>query len=124
MPDQEQPQKQPDSHKALIAFMIAVGVIFALLLYIIFNKPEPEPVNDNSKRTRDSVLLLTSQIEEQKKITDHYLGVVDSMKALPPRIKIIYRDQKNSTFTASAHQSDSAIRVNSGLKATRLSKVL
>lgn len=111
------PQKRPNNI-LLIAFLGAMGLVLVLSLILIF-KPKPAPPVDNSQRTKDSVILLTSQIEEQKKITDHYLGQVDSLKALPPRIKIIYRDEKNSTFTASAHQSDSAIRVNSGLKVRR-----
>ena len=109
-------QDSPKDNKLLIAFCIAMGVIFLLLLWIIFRKPEPAPVVDNSKQTRDSITMLTNQIKEQKSITDHYLGVVDSLKSLPPVITIIYREQKKFTSTATINQLDSIIRANSGLK--------
>jgi hypothetical protein len=110
-----QPDNQKES-KLLMAFLIAMGVIFVLILWIIFRKPEPVPVIDNSKRLRDSVTLLTGQIEQQKDITDHYLHQVDSYKSLPPIITIIYREQKKFTSTATINQLDSIIRANSGLK--------
>lgn len=103
-------------NKLLTAFIIAMGVIFILLLWIIFRKPEPAPVTDNSKQLRDSVTLLTGQINQQKDITDHYLHQVDSLKNLPPLITIIYREQKKFTSTATIDQLDSIIRSNSGLK--------
>ena len=107
-----QPDKEP---KLLIAFLIAMGVIFLLLLWIILRKPEPAPVVDRSKELRDSIALLTGQIEEQKGVTDHYLHVVDSLKTLPPIITIIYREQKKFTSVATINQLDSIIRANSGL---------
>ena len=108
-----QPDKEP---KLLIAFLIAImGVIFLLLLWIILRKPEPAPVVDRSKELRDSITLLTGQIEEQKGVTDHYLHVVDSLKTLPPIITIIYREQKKFTSVATINQLDSIIRANSGL---------
>lgn len=110
---------QPDNHKdskLVIAFFGAMVIIFGLLLWIILRKPEPVPVPDNSKRLRDSITLLTGQIEQQKGITDHYLHQVDSLKALPPVITIIYREQKKFTSTATINQLDSIIRANSGLK--------
>jgi hypothetical protein len=110
-----QPDNQKES-KLLMAFFIAMGVIFILILWIIFRKPEPVPVTDNSKRLRDSITLMTGQIEEQKDIIDHYLHQVDSLKSLPPIITIIYREQKKFTSTATINQLDSIIRANSGLK--------
>ena len=112
--DQIQPDKD---HKLLYAFLGAMLIIFLLILWIIFRKPEPVVITDNSKQTRDSIKMLTGQIEEQKKITDHYLAVADSLKTLPPRIKIIYREKKQFTSTATINQLDSLIRVLSGLKA-------
>ena len=110
-----QPANQKES-KLLIAFFIAMGIIFVLLLWIIFRKPGPTPVTNNAKQTRDSITLLTGQIEEQKGITDHYLHIADSLKNLPPIITIIYREQKKFTSTATINQLDSIIRSNSGLK--------
>ena len=72
-------------------------------------------MTDNSKRLRDSITLLTGQIEQQKGITDHYLYIADSLKALPPLITIIYREQKKFTSVATINQLDSIIRTNSGL---------
>lgn len=109
-----QPDNQKES-KLRIAFIIAMGVIFLLLLLIILRKPEPVPTPDNSKRLRDTITLLTGQIEDQKEITDHYLHIVDSLKSLPSIIKIIYREQKKFTSTATINQLDSIIRANSGL---------
>jgi hypothetical protein len=103
-------------NKLVMAFIIAMVVIFGLLLFIIFRKPEPVPVIDNSKRLRDSITLLTGQIEDEKKITKHYLHIADSLKSLTPTITIIYREQKKFASTASIDQLDSIIRANSGLK--------
>ena len=102
--------------KLLIAFFIAMGVIFVLLLWIIFRKPETITIPNNSKHDRDTITLLTGQIEEQKGITDHYLHVVDSLQKLPPKLTIIYREQKKFTTVATIDQLDSIIRANSGLK--------
>jgi len=110
-------QKRPNNI-LLIAFLAAVGVALLFGLILIF-KPKPGPPVANSKQTRDSILLLTTQIEEQKKITDHYLVVVDSLKALPPRIKIIYREQKKFTSTATINQLDSIIRSHAGISKSR-----
>ena len=108
---------QPDKdHKLLFAFLIAMAVIFGLLVWIVFKVPNPTVVIDNSKQTRDSITLLTTQINEQKGITDHYLHVVDSLKSLPPKLTIIYREQKKFTTLATIDQLDSIIRTNSGLK--------
>lgn len=109
-------QVKPKESKLLIAFFLAMGVIFVLLLWIIFRKPEPAPTTNNSKQLRDSISLLTGQIEEQKGITDHYLHMVDSLKSLPPKLTIIYREQKRFTTLATIDQLDSIIRTNSGLK--------
>jgi hypothetical protein len=114
-PTSQQDQK-PQDNKLLMPFLCAMGVILILLLWIIFRKPEPDPSTINSKQTRDSITLLTTQIDEQKSITDYYLEVVDSMKALPPRIKIIYREQKNFTLIASLNQLDSIVLTSAGLK--------
>lgn len=109
---QQANQKEP---KLLIAFLIAMGVIFVLILWIIFKKPQPVPRPDNSQRIRDSITLLTGQIEDEKKKTDLYLHVADSLSHLPPIITIIYREQKKFTSTATINQLDSIIRSNSGL---------
>ena len=106
---------QSHSNKLFVAFLIAMFVILCLILYIIFGKPSPD-LGTDSKQTRDSITLLTNQIEDQKKITDHYLGVVDSLKRLPPILTIIYREQKKFTSLATIDQLDSIIRTNSGLK--------
>ena len=108
-------QENSKDTKLLLAFFIARGVILILLLWIIFHKPEPIPVVDNSQRIRDSITLLTTQIDEQKKITNRYLHEVDSLKSLPPIITVIYREQKKFTSTATINQLDSIIRANSGL---------
>jgi len=108
-------QENSKDTKLLLAFFIAMGVILILLLWIIFHKPEPIPVVDNSQRIRDSITLLTTQIDEQKKITNRYLHEVDSLKSLPPIITVIYREQKKFTSTATINQLDSIIRANSGL---------
>jgi hypothetical protein len=97
-------------------FICAMGVVLILLIWIIFRKPEPDPSISNSKQTRDSITLLTTQLADQQKITDHYLGVVDSMKALPPIIKILYREQKNFALIASLNQLDSIVLTSAGLK--------
>lgn len=110
-----QPQ-DPKTHKLVIAFVGAMFVIFVLLLWIIFRKPEPVPVQDNSKKLRDSITLLTGQIKKEKGNTDHYLHLVDSLKSLQPKLTIIYREQKKFTTTATIDQLDSIIRANSGLK--------
>lgn len=112
------PQKQPNN-TLLIAFLSAMGVILIMWVVSILRNVDPLPPSVNTKPTRDSILLLTSQIEEQKKITDHYLGVVDSLKAQPPKIKIIYREQKKFTSTATINQLDSIIRVHAGISKTR-----
>lgn len=110
---------QPGNHKdskLLVAFFIAMGVIFVLILWIVFQK---YPIKDPpavSTQTRDSITLLTNQIGEEKKITDHYLHMVDSLKNLPPKLTIIYREQKKFTTLATIDQLDSIIRTNSGLK--------
>jgi hypothetical protein len=109
-------QASPKDNKLFIPFLVAMGVILLLLLWLIFKKHEPEPVSNNSKAARDSVIMLTGQIEEQKNITDHYLHQVDSLKSLPPIITIIYREQRKFTSTATINQLDSIIRSNSGLQ--------
>lgn len=102
--------------KLLIAFLSAMGVIFILILFLAFRKPGPGPTSNNTQQIRDSITMLTTQIEEEKKITDHYLHVVDSLKSLPPIIIYKYREQKKFTSTATINQLDSLIRANSGLK--------
>lgn len=110
-------QVQSKEPKLLIAFFAAIGVIFILLLWVIFTKPEPAPVdNTRSKWLRDSITLLTVQIEDEKKYSARYKIESDSLLTLPPLIKIIYREQKKFTSTATINQLDSIIRSNSGLK--------
>lgn len=110
-------QKQPNSILGA-AFLMAMLLILVLGLAMIFRSKLPLPVV-NSKPTRDSIVLLTSQIEEQKRITDHYLRKVDSLNALPPKIKIIYREQKKFTSTATINQLDSIIRLHAGINKAR-----
>ena len=44
-----------------------------------------------------------------------YVRVIDSLKLLPPKIKIKYREQKSKVPTATVIQLDSIIRTNAGL---------
>lgn len=104
-------------NKLVMAFIIAMMVIFGLLLFIIFRKPEPVPVIDNSKRFRDSITLLTGQIEDEKGYTARSKKITDSLLSLPPKLTIIYREQKKFTTLATIDQLDSIIRANSGLPA-------
>jgi hypothetical protein len=108
----EQHNKEP---KLIVAFIGAMFVILVLLLWIIFRKPEPVLVPGDTQKYKDSIKVLTQRIEEQKVLTSHYLHTVDSLKALPPVITIIYREQKRFTSVATVDQLDSIIRANSGL---------
>jgi hypothetical protein len=107
-----QPNKD---NKPFMALIGALVVIFGLILFIIFRGPKVVYKDTENKQTRDSIKMLTKNIEEQKLITDHYLAVADSLKALPARVKIIYREQKRFTSTATINQLDSTIRANTGL---------
>lgn len=107
-------QETKDS-KLLIAFVGAMVIIFGLILWIIFRKPEPGPTIDNTKQIRDSITLLTNQIDTEKAYTMKSKRIADSLLSLPPKLTIIYREQKRFTTVATISQLDSIIRANSGL---------
>ena len=100
-----------------IAFIISCGIIFVLLLWIILRKPTVVVEQSNREKVlKDSVQLLTKQIDNEKAYTAASQKRVDSLMKLPPVITIIYREQKKFTSVATVNQLDSIIRANSGLE--------
>lgn len=103
--------------KLFTAFLISMGIILLLLLWIIFRKPTVVVQGtDREKILKDSIQLLTKQIDNEKAYTARSKYIADSLMKLPPVITIIYREQKKFTSVATINQLDSIIRVSSGLK--------
>lgn len=110
-------QADSKDNKLFIAFLVACAIIFVLLLWIIFRKPTVvEGDSGREKVLKDSVALLTKQIDDEKAYTARSQHITDSLMKLPPVITIIYREQKKFTSVATINQLDSIIRVSSGLK--------
>lgn len=106
---------ETNQNKLVMAFIGAMLVIFGLLLWIIFKKPLVEYKPDTTKQLRDSIELLTNQINLEKTYTLRSKEITDSLLSLPPKIKIIYEDQKKFVKSASVKQLDSIARANAGL---------
>lgn len=110
-------QEGSKDNKLLVSFFVACFFILLLLLYIILKKPGNDtPESQREQRLRDSIEILTKQIDDERTYTDKYKHLADSYASLPPVITIIYREQKKFTATATINQLDSIIRANSGLK--------
>jgi len=108
-------QETKDS-KLLIAFVGAMVIIFGLILWIIFRKPQVIIESSNkTKELRDSITKLSDQINDDKVYTIRSKEITDSLLSLPPKLTIIYREQKKIVTTASLTQLDSILRANSGL---------
>jgi len=117
MPEQD---NHKESTKTLMAFIIAMGVIFLLILHIIFRKPDViVQAPDRSKILRDSIKMLSDQIDSSKAVTAQYIKIADSLSSLPPKIKYIYNEQKKLIPNASILQLDSITRANTGLSPRR-----
>ena len=98
------------------AFLGSMGLVFILILILIFRKPEVIIQGpDNTKELRDSITLLTGQIEKEKAYTDRYKTMADSLMNLPPKVKVFYYEKKQFVTRATIVQLDSIIRTASGL---------
>jgi hypothetical protein len=97
--------------------MVSAVIILILICYIILRKPEII-IQDlgREQRLKDSIQLLTKQIDSEKAYTLRSKQIAESLLALPPVITIIYREQKKFTSVATINQLDSIIRANSGLQ--------
>lgn len=101
--------------KLLDYLLFAFALLLLAFILVIKNpvvvtkKPfDITPYTDSIKKL--NVLIA---IEEKKMVT--YVRVIDSLKLLPPKIKIKYREQKSKVPTATVIQLDSIIRTNAGL---------
>ena len=101
--------------RLLLAFVGAMVVIFSLILYIIYRKPVIETNPDITKQLRDSITLLTNQINQEKTYTQRSKEITDSLLSLPPKVKVVYHDQKVFNKSATTKQLDSIARANAGL---------
>lgn len=96
--------------------IIFVLVIIALVVFIIVRKPTVIiQSEDKSKVIRDSITVLTKELEAERLNTARLKKIGDSLLTIPPKIKIVYEKQKDFTSTANSNQLDSIIRANAGL---------
>jgi len=70
---------------------------------------------DRTKQLRDSIALLTDQIEDEKAYTEKYKNMADSVMSLPPKVKVFYYEKKQFVTRATINQLDSIVRAGSGL---------
>lgn len=103
-------------NKLTIPFLVSAGIILILLLIIIFRKPQVIVQGpDHTKQLRDSITLLTDQIEDEKAYTEKYKNLADSVMSLPPKVKIFYYEKRQFVTRATINQLDSLVRASSGL---------
>lgn len=110
-------ESKPKEEYLLIAFFIAMFIIFGLLLLIILRKPQIVIASDKEKVLRDSIVMLKSNIDQSVLRQDKLQHQYDSLATIGPGV--IYRNHETTKFifnSASPSQLDSTIRAAWGIK--------
>jgi hypothetical protein len=98
---------------------VIILVLVILVCYFFWQSTKRVPVvvqPMNPGKYEDIIDSLKVENDSLVKEVQHYTLVVDSLSALKPKIKIIYRDQKNFVNSATLVELDSTLRANVGLR--------
>lgn len=101
----------------IIDYILFIAALLLLAFILIEVPMVPSVVNRDfdSKKYTDSIKKLNDSIILDEKRISSYEKTIDSLKALPPKIKIKYNAQKSKIPNATVVQLDSIIRSNAGL---------